>query len=110
MTKDHDATIVLLRTPLCHSTMAGKHDEGLRFLGHSRAGRRRLENRSRFQRSAELDGFVAESRIEQNVPADKVGCIRNFVLKDGGRIRESCWRCRTTKCPAPTRFSKARWR
>lgn len=31
---------------------------------------------------------VAESRIEGNDPADKVGCIRNFTLKDGGRIRE----------------------
>jgi hypothetical protein len=33
-------------------------------------------------------GFVAESRIEQNHAADKVGCIRNFRLRDGGRIRE----------------------
>jgi hypothetical protein len=32
--------------------------------------------------------FVAESRIEQNQPPDQVGCIRNFRLKDGGRIRE----------------------
>lgn len=32
--------------------------------------------------------FVAESRIEQALPSDKVGCIRNFVLRDGGRIRE----------------------
>ena len=32
--------------------------------------------------------FVADSRIEQNQPSDRVGCIRNFVLKDGGRIRE----------------------
>jgi hypothetical protein len=32
--------------------------------------------------------FVAESRIEQNRPSDQVGCIRNFRLKDGGRIRE----------------------
>jgi Polyketide cyclase / dehydrase and lipid transport len=32
--------------------------------------------------------FVAESRIEQNQPPDQVGCIRNFKLKDGGRIRE----------------------
>lgn len=32
--------------------------------------------------------FVAESRIEQNQPSDKVGCIRNFTLNDGGRIRE----------------------
>jgi hypothetical protein len=31
---------------------------------------------------------IAESRIEQSQPADKVGCIRNFSLKDGGRIRE----------------------
>ena len=32
--------------------------------------------------------FVAESRIEGGLPADKVGCVRNFRLKDGGRIRE----------------------
>jgi hypothetical protein len=31
---------------------------------------------------------IAESRIEQHHPSDKVGCIRNFSLKDGGRIRE----------------------
>jgi len=32
--------------------------------------------------------FVAESRIEQGAKADEVGCIRNFRLKNGGRIRE----------------------
>jgi hypothetical protein len=32
--------------------------------------------------------FVAESRIEQNRPADQIGCVRSFRLKDGGRIRE----------------------
>jgi len=32
--------------------------------------------------------FVAESRIEQNAHADQIGCIRSFVLKDGGRFRE----------------------
>ena len=32
--------------------------------------------------------FVAESRIEQNRPPDQIGCVRNFRLKDGGRIRE----------------------
>jgi Polyketide cyclase / dehydrase and lipid transport len=32
--------------------------------------------------------FVADSRIEGGLPADKVGCIRNFRLKDGGVIRE----------------------
>jgi hypothetical protein len=32
--------------------------------------------------------FVAESRIEGGLPSDKVGCIRNFRLKDGGIIRE----------------------
>jgi len=31
---------------------------------------------------------IADSRIEQNHPSDKVGCIRSFTLKDGGRIRE----------------------
>jgi hypothetical protein len=32
-------------------------------------------------------GFVAESGSSR-IPADKVRCIRNFRLKDGGRIRE----------------------
>jgi Polyketide cyclase / dehydrase and lipid transport len=32
--------------------------------------------------------FVAESRIEGGAPADQVGCVRNFRLKDGGVIRE----------------------
>ena len=32
--------------------------------------------------------FVADSRIEQNRPSDQIGCVRNFRLKDGGRIRE----------------------
>jgi hypothetical protein len=32
--------------------------------------------------------FVAESRIELGAPADQIGCVRNFTLKDGGRIRE----------------------
>lgn len=32
--------------------------------------------------------FVAESRIEQNMPPDQVGCVRNFTLRNGSRIRE----------------------
>jgi hypothetical protein len=32
--------------------------------------------------------FVADSRIEGGLPSDQVGCVRNFVLKDGGAIRE----------------------
>ncbi len=32
--------------------------------------------------------FVADSRIEQNWPPDRIGCVRNFRLKDGGVIRE----------------------
>jgi hypothetical protein len=31
---------------------------------------------------------AAESRIEQNARPDQIGCVRNFSLKDGGRIRE----------------------
>jgi hypothetical protein len=31
---------------------------------------------------------IAESRIEGREPSDKIGCVRNFTLKDGGRIRE----------------------
>jgi hypothetical protein len=32
--------------------------------------------------------LVRDSRIEGNLPADRVGCIRNFNMKDGGNIRE----------------------
>ena len=31
---------------------------------------------------------MAESRIEENQPADRIGCVRNFRLRDGGVIRE----------------------
>ncbi len=31
---------------------------------------------------------IAESRIEGGAPADQVGCVRAFRLKDGGFIRE----------------------
>ena len=31
---------------------------------------------------------IADSRIENNEPADRVGCIRHFHTRDGGMIRE----------------------
>jgi hypothetical protein len=31
---------------------------------------------------------IRDSRIEGNHPSDKIGCVRNFNLKDGGNIRE----------------------
>jgi uncharacterized protein YndB with AHSA1/START domain len=32
--------------------------------------------------------LIADSRIEQSWPSDRVGCIRNLRTKDGGVIRE----------------------
>lgn len=32
--------------------------------------------------------LVVSSRIEKGHPADKVGCVRRFQLKDGGFVRE----------------------
>ena len=32
--------------------------------------------------------LIVSSRIEKGHPADKVGCVRNFQLKDGAQIRE----------------------
>ncbi len=32
--------------------------------------------------------YVADSRIEGGQPADRIGCVRNFRLKDGSMIRE----------------------
>jgi Polyketide cyclase / dehydrase and lipid transport len=31
---------------------------------------------------------IKDSYIEHQLPSDKIGCIRNFTLKAGGRIRE----------------------
>ena len=31
---------------------------------------------------------IADSQIENGEPSDKIGCIRNFNLQDGGNIRE----------------------
>ncbi|MGD8430797.1 MAG: SRPBCC family protein [Ectothiorhodospiraceae bacterium] len=31
---------------------------------------------------------IADSRIESGMPSDRVGCVRNFHLTDGGNIRE----------------------
>jgi Polyketide cyclase / dehydrase and lipid transport len=41
-----------------------------------------------FNALPEWTPFVVESRIEQHQPADRVGCIRNFTMRDGGHIRE----------------------
>jgi len=32
--------------------------------------------------------LIADSRIENGQPADRIGCIRHFHLQDGGMIRE----------------------
>jgi hypothetical protein len=41
-----------------------------------------------FNGLAHWTGFVNDSRIENMMRADQVGCIRSFRLKDGGVIRE----------------------
>lgn len=41
-----------------------------------------------FNGLANWTGFVNDSRIENMMRADQVGCIRSFRLKDGGVIRE----------------------
>ena len=63
-------------------------DQGLRLERHRRAGRHGLGARPRLQRPAALDAVIADSRIENGQPADRIGCIRNFRLRDGGVIRE----------------------
>jgi hypothetical protein len=32
--------------------------------------------------------LIADSRIENNLPSDKLGCVRNFHARDGGQFRE----------------------
>ena len=44
---------------------------------------------------------IAESRIEGGEPADKIGCVRDFRLRNGDRIREKLLGLPTTTCSAP---------
>ena len=53
---------------------------------------------------------IRESRIENGEPPDKVGCVRDFNLQNGDRIRERLLACPTTTCSAPIRSWKARCR
>ena len=41
-----------------------------------------------FNEMANWHPSIVSSRIENGQPADKVGCVRNFQLKDGSRVRE----------------------
>ena len=63
-------------------------DQGLCLHRHGLARGCRLGRGAGLQRAAQWTPFVADSRIEQNLPADRIGCVRNFRLKDGGVIRE----------------------
>lgn len=51
---------------------------------------------------------IALSRIENSHPADKVGCVRNYQLKNGARVREKLlclsdydYTCMTTLLETP---------
>lgn len=41
-----------------------------------------------FNGHAEWHPIIAESHIEEGQAADRVGCVRNFTLADGGHLRE----------------------
>ena len=46
---------------------------------------------------------IAESRIENGEPADKVGCVRAFAFAMATGCAKSCSACRTSTCSALTR-------
>ena len=53
---------------------------------------------------------IAESRIENGEPSDKVGCVRNFRAPQRRPPSASgCWAFPTTTCSAPTRSWNRRW-
>ena len=64
------------------------HDAGLHFQRDPSTRTRCLVGHPRFQPIARLAPGHCRRQIELHQPSDKVGCIRNFTLKDGGRIRE----------------------
>ena len=53
-----------------------------------RQRRHRLVAHPRLQRHAAWHPGIADSRIENGEPSDRVGCIRHFHTRDGGMIRE----------------------
>ena len=62
-----------------------------------RDGRARINRQARYSEVFEDDlrpaldslrALIAESRIEGGEPSDKIGCVRDFRLRNGDRIRE----------------------
>jgi hypothetical protein len=41
-----------------------------------------------FNGHSEWHPLIAKSDIEDGKPSDQVGCVRNFTVQDGGRLRE----------------------
>ncbi len=41
-----------------------------------------------FNGHAEWHPFIAESHIEDGLPSDAIGCVRNFTLGNGAHLRE----------------------
>ena len=63
--------------------------EHLRLFGARRAGRPGLGADPRLQRACRAGiPRIADSQIEDGLPADQIGCVRNFRLQNGDRIRE----------------------
>lgn len=53
--------------------------------------------------------LIADSRIENQQPADKVGCIRSFHTREGGRIQKDCLDFQITNTHVRTKLLKALW-
>ena len=69
--------------------MSACHGQGLCLNCRQCPQRSRLGARARLQRPAALaSARLRESRIEGGEPADKIGCVRDFRLRNGDRIRE----------------------
>lgn len=52
---------------------------------------------------------ITDSRIEDQLPADRIGCVRRFYASDGVCSASDFWRCPIMTTPASMRSSKAQW-
>ena len=52
---------------------------------------------------------IAESRIENGEPSDKIGCVRDFACATATASAKSCSGCRISICSALTRSWNRRW-
>ena len=73
---------------LLEGAVKKRNDQGLYVERDRRPGRRGVGAGARLQRPAEVDPLRRRVAHRERHAPDRIGCVRNFRLRDGGMIRE----------------------